>query len=97
MCEFRKGDYVVFVSWNGDGEIGRVASVGEDNVFVCFTIGCTASACDPASLRVVEAEPWMTRTAFGHHRFDTECPEYDPGCCSAYCPEKGGAEVVSCS
>ncbi len=22
--------------------------------------------------------------------FDDVCPDYDPRCCAAYCPEKGG-------
>ena len=91
MSEFTKGDYVVHINEFGDGDYGRVASVVDGGrVFVCFTSGCTASACDPAHLRRVEPRAWMGQVGFGYHRFDDECPDYDPEFCAAYCPEKGG-------
>lgn len=91
MSGFAKGDYVKFVGMFGDGGCGRVASVGGNGlVFVCFTAGCTAEACDPICLKPVKPSKRMLETPFGHHRFDASCPEYDPECCAAYCPEKGG-------
>lgn len=90
MSGFKKGDYVICVDANGDGDYGRVASVRADKVFVCFTTGCTTAACVPSDLSAVAPRAWMLATPFGHHRFDASCPEYDPECCAAYCPEKGG-------
>ncbi|KAB1647980.1 hypothetical protein [Adlercreutzia muris] len=92
MSELKRGDYVEFVGPFGDAEFGRVASVADNGrAFVCFSTGCTAAACDPAHLRKVEPRAWMEQLGFGYHRFDDECPDYYPGCCAAYCPEKGGA------
>ncbi|MEY8460115.1 hypothetical protein AALA69_03175 [Eggerthellaceae bacterium 24-137] len=89
---FQRGDYVWFYNACGDADLGRVAYVGEDGrVFVCFTIGCSAASCDPGRLkRVANPRPWMRSRPFGHHRFDVDCPDYDPECCAAFCPEKGG-------
>ncbi|NCA32145.1 hypothetical protein [Adlercreutzia muris] len=92
MSELKRGDYVEFVGPFGDGEFGRVASVADNGrAFVCFSTGCTAASCDPRCLKRVKPGPWMEATPFRHHRFDDECPDYDPECCAAYCPEKGGA------
>ncbi len=91
MSEFAKGDYVVLTALNGDGDCGRVASVSDSGmVFVCFTTGCTAAACNPIHIERVMPSTGMLAIPFGHHRFDAECPDYDLMCCRAYCPEKGG-------
>lgn len=91
MSDFAKGDYVVFANGGGHRDYGRVASVGENgNVFVCFTTGCTAASCNPSALRQVAPSAWMLATPFGHNRFNASCPDFDPECCAAYCPEKRG-------
>lgn len=53
----------------------------------------TAEACDPICLKPVKPRQRMLETPFGHHRFDASCPGYDPECCAAYCPEKGGEQL----
>ncbi len=86
----KRGDYVEYTDGNGDRNLGRVASVRGDIVFVCFHDGCTAAACDVDSLEVVEPTPeTLERVHFGHHRFDDECPDYCEDICKAYCPDKG--------
>ncbi|WP_304598277.1 hypothetical protein [Adlercreutzia caecimuris] len=88
----KKGDYVLFDTGFGDCDLGRVASVSGNIAFVCFSTGCTASACTQEYLRVIEPSECEESISFGHHRFDDFCPDYDPDCCSAYCPDKAGVE-----
>lgn len=90
MSGLKRGDYVSITYPTGDGELGRVASVDGDKAFVCFSTGCTAERCDAGDLRRVLGTFEQPGHRLGYHRFDAECPEYDPECCAAYCPEKGG-------
>ncbi|MCI8451069.1 MAG: hypothetical protein HFJ74_00865 [Eggerthellaceae bacterium] len=90
MSELKHGDYILFSHPDGYDVLGRVACVQPGKVFVCFTDGCTAEACDPGDLRKVGRLVLLQSVRLGHHRFDDECPDYDPDCCAAYCPDKGG-------
>lgn len=80
---FEFGEYVVYEPGQGSTELGRVAKdLGTDTVFVCFHEGCTAAATPRQMLRhATDAEIATSDANFGFHRFDDECPEYDPDAC----------------
>jgi hypothetical protein len=93
MDIYKPGDYVVYE----ERQLGRVARMDGRGVFVCYTNGCTAANSPLCYLRhATEHEVRLygdeKAKKLGHHRFDAECPDYDPASCSAFCPEKGGRE-----
>ena len=96
---FDIGDYAIYQG-NGEYQLGRVASFdnyGQENAFVCFNKGCTASAANIADLRPATVTE-QTRAVqegrlFGYHRFDVSCPDYTPERCYTFCPQFDGQEV----
>lgn len=88
----KRGDYVKY-DRGYDYVHGRVASFKDSGaVFVCFSTGCTAAACNPDRLEVIEQDEKIKNIKFGHHRFDKTCPDYDQEVCGAYCPDKKKGE-----
>lgn len=78
------GDFVRYRPGGDVEEIGRVASFGaEGRVFVCFSSGCTASACSEHQLVVIKPTEALIGRCLGYHRFDDHCPEFNPVAC--YC------------
>lgn len=88
MQKFNKGDFVMY----DDRELGRIATVRDDGaIFVCFSTGCTAASTPVEKLRPAtkyEISCCKISEDLGFHRFDDSCPEFDPSCCLAFCPEK---------
>lgn len=79
----RRGDWVVCEA-GSRREIGRVWRVGEKTAFVCYRFGCTAAATPLDMLRPYDGEAdsdLVPDKRIGFHRFDDECPDYDPMFC----------------
>lgn len=81
---FKFGDWVVYDP-GYKRELGRVLRVSKNGEFayVCYSEGCTAAA-----TRISDLKPYDLRTCefevnlnIGYHRFDAQCPDYDPECC----------------
>ena len=82
----KRGDWVIFSSSRGP-ELGRVwRYYPERNVCsVCYSRGCTPAMTSCELLRpydpAIDAD-MVIDNRIGHHRFDAECPDYDPVACS---------------
>lgn len=89
MYKFQSGDFVAFVPpGHIDVEIGRVASVRDETIFVCYEPGCIAAATRASSLLPIRNDYMLEGTRFGHHRFDDWCDDLQEDCCEPYCPDK---------
>lgn len=91
MGEYAYGDYVVYYPGYREPETGRVTGKTTSGWRVCYHDGCTAASTPAEMLRpatddeIADASPRL-----GHHRFDAECPDFDPDCCFG-CVHDGGA------
>ncbi|MCI6843822.1 MAG: hypothetical protein MR874_03560 [Coriobacteriaceae bacterium] len=81
--ELRYGDYVVYDPGRREPEVGRfVSHDAAGSAYVCYHDGCTAARTPGRLLRpATESEAAGASPRIGFHRFDAECPSYDPGCC----------------
>ena len=52
LTEADKGRGVIYTAHHGDRERGVLSSWSDKYVFVRFTTGCTAAACDPLQLEL---------------------------------------------
>lgn len=87
--KFQVGDYVVYQGSQGL-ELGRVASVGDDETyFVCFHSGCTSAATPETKLEPIINSYVIQKTSLGYNRFREDCSSYNSDYCSGYCKEKG--------
>lgn len=86
------GDYVLYFPHNDGktGEIGRIASVCDDGYFVCYSSGCTSAKTDYDNIIEIKNQGVIESTNLGFNRFNDFCKEYNPDCCSGYCPNKNG-------
>lgn len=86
----RKGDWVVY-EIGSRREIGRVWRVGDRVAFVCYHFGCTAAATPIELLRPYDRDAdddLVPDARIGFHRFDDECPVYEPQVCGGCKEEK---------
>lgn len=75
MADFKFGDWVMYDPGYVT-QVGRVASVSGDNVYVCYHNGCTASNTPADLLRpATDAEVANASAGIGFHRFDEYCPK----------------------
>lgn len=82
---FKFGDWVVYDP-GYKKEIGRVAKVSPNgkSVWVCYHEGCTAASTPVEYLSPYNPEVHTDLTPndkIGFHRFDWNCPKYDPEAC----------------
>lgn len=86
MSDYRYGDYVVYDPGYKDPEIGRVTGISGTGWFVCFDMGCTSKSTPAGLLRPATPDEIAAAPAgIGYHRFDDECPDWDPRICYASC------------
>ena len=81
--EFRRGDWVIYDP-GYKREIGRVWDMRGDTCFVCYHHGCTPAATPILFLTAhdpVRDFDLVRDESIGFHRFDSECPEYQPEVC----------------
>lgn len=90
MSKFKHGDWVIYDPGYKQ-EIGRVTEAGEQVAWVCCSQGCTAAATLLVHLRKATEQgvAKMGNPLIGFHRFDDDCPSYEPEACFAFCPSKG--------
>ena len=82
--KYRFRDWVVYDPGYREPQIGRVVGPkGSGSTLVCYHQGCTAAATQNEYLR--PATPFEIASApdgIGFHRFDHDCPVYEPGICT---------------
>lgn len=68
----KKGDFVVYLKYEGCVEIGRVAQVRNDGAFVCYHEGETAALTPFDKLAIISNDYVIRETGLGGERFLNE-------------------------
>lgn len=65
----KKGDFVVYLKYEGCAEIGRVAEVRKNGAFVCYHEGETAALTPFDNLAIISNDYTIKETSLGGERF----------------------------
>lgn len=81
MSDFKYGDYVAY-NPGYTKEVGRFVRDTSNGCAVCYHDGCTSANTPLQYLRLATREEIEKASrGIGYHRFDVQCPDYNPDCC----------------
>lgn len=100
MSKFKFGDYVSYnakTRWLPQtGRFVRYCEFNPGYALVCFHGGCTPSRCSVDYLIPKEPTEDDKAAGYGFHRFDDNCPEFNPNVCSLFCPQFAKSDGDNC-